>query len=98
MDGLRSLLHQRALRCRTCHVRFYGRPGQALAAKAASDAAKRARKFQGRGRRGARRRVVEAIIFALLLLLFWSFLKYLTREPAPSDTLRISPPNVAFPV
>jgi len=46
MDGVRSLLDQRALRCRKCHFRFYGRPGQAFASQAAaSDGTKRVKKI-----------------------------------------------------
>jgi len=47
MDGVRSLLDQRALRCRKCHFPVYGRPGQAFASQAAaSDGTKRVKKSQ----------------------------------------------------
>lgn len=37
-----------------------------------------------RGPNRLRRRIVEAIIFVVLLLLFWSFLKFLTGEHSAS--------------
>ena len=84
IDYLRLLLRQRALRCRTCSARFYARSGPAIAAVRISE---RSRKVDARrGRKHVRRWFVEAIIFAILLLLFWIFLNHLTREPAPSDS------------
>lgn len=90
MDSFRLPLGQRALRCRTCLARFYGRPGPEVTAAAVGDPIRRSRKT---GTKHRRRWIVEAIIFVVLLLLFGSFLKYLTREEASSDTtnLRRSP-------
>jgi hypothetical protein len=81
MDPIRLSFGQRALRCRTCLARFYARPEPALVA---ADHSTRSRKAGGRGGRNRRRWVVEAMIFVVLLLLFWSFLKFLTHEHSGS--------------
>jgi hypothetical protein len=94
MDRLRAPLGQRAFRCRKCRFRFYTSPGPAPAAEAAAAKhTKRSRQPEGkRGRKRLRRWIVEAIIFAVLLLLFWFFLRYLTREqPASSGASHRSP-------
>lgn len=94
-DRFRLLLGQHALRCRTCQARFYARPGPALAAEAAATKhTKRSHKPESkRGRKPLRRWVLETIIFAVLLLLFWFFLRYLTREQPASSGASHRPPG-----
>jgi hypothetical protein len=85
---LRWPLGQRAFRCRTCRVRFYASPDPSLTADtgAASHTRRPSRPKGKRGHKRRRRWIVEALIFAAMLLLFWLFLRYLTREqPAPTD-------------
>jgi hypothetical protein len=94
-DRFHAPLGQRALRCRTCGVRFYASPDPAHVIKtAAPKHIKRSHKSEGkRGRKRFRRWVVEAIIFVVLLLLFWLFLKYLTKEPPASSTVGSTTPR-----
>ena len=78
MDLFRLPLRQRALRCRTCSARFYARPGPAFAGHT-----RHSRKVESRrGPIRFRRWMVEATIFVVLLMLFWTLLKFLTREHA----------------
>ena len=80
-DRFYSPLHRQPLRCRKCRLRFYG-PEVSAAVDAAS---KRSHKRENkRGKRRLRHWMVEATIFTVLLLLFFMFLKYLTREPPAS--------------
>jgi ribosomal protein L37AE/L43A len=80
-DRFYSPLHRQPYRCRKCRHRFYG-AGSAAASDAVS---KRSHKRESkRGMRRLRHWMLEAAIFAVLLLLFFVFLKYLTREPPAS--------------
>jgi hypothetical protein len=68
----------RAFRCKTCAERFYACPESTLAA---ADHTKRPAGGRHRSNR-LRRRMVEAASFVMLLVLFWSFLIFLTCERA----------------
>ena len=77
---------QQAYRCKKCRIRFQG---------AAGAAGSRGGFFQWRRRhgssRGSRRRalrLVQAVIFLLMLFVFYLFLRYLTDEKSPSPDSR----------
>jgi len=96
MDMFHRPFGRRAFRCRTCHVRFYATPHPALAAaSAAASHAKRSGKPKANGRSKRRRRwMVQAIVFAVMLLLFAFFLRYLTREQPSSSGIGQTPASV----
>lgn len=79
-DLLESPFGRIAYRCRKCRNRFYadndGTPVQHRPRSRNSG--------PKRGTRRLRRWMVEAAIFAIMLLLFLVFLRYVTREPSPS--------------
>jgi len=91
-DILRFPLGRRAFRCRDCRFRFYAVPGDVSDA-ATDPATKRAKgvhkQHSKRGRFRIRAWMWEALIFGVMLLLFWAFLHYLTSERPASPEGRV---------
>jgi len=80
-----ALRGRRAFRCRSCRFRFH-RTEAARGTPAPGTKRKASRHhLVKRGRRRIRPWMVEIAIFALLLPIFFTFLRYLTREPAASQ-------------
>jgi hypothetical protein len=96
VDVFHSRLGQRAFRCRKCRHRFY-----ALETATAADATVHKHRKKSRDpdfKRGLRRIrpwMWEAAIFLLMLVIFFIFLRYLTREPAANPEGRRSGWTVA---
>lgn len=86
LDIFESKLGREAYRCRKCRHRFYANlePGAASGAKRTTSKSKHEVR---RGTRRVRPWMVETAIFVIMLLLFYVFLRYLTREPATSEGL-----------
>jgi len=78
IDALVSPLGRRALRCRKCRHRFYVTEGEGGLRNLKLPSRKHG---THRGRKRLRRWMIEAVIFAIMLLLFWIFLRYVTSEP-----------------
>jgi hypothetical protein len=90
-DMLYALRGRRAFRCRSCRCRFHLR----AAADGPAASGTKWKPFQQfrHFRRRLRPWMVEMAIFAVLLLIFFAFLRYLTREPAASpEGRRTAPP------
>ena len=87
-DALQSWFGRRAYRCRSCRWRFHavedGEPAPAKSHK----------RSKRRGMRSGRQRAVQILIFAVMLIMFLIFLRYLTREPSigGGDTGRLNFP------
>jgi hypothetical protein len=73
-----------AYRCRSCRARFYG--AGAAASRSRFREFWRRRHGAGRGSRRLRRRLLEAVVFFLMLVVFYVLLRFLilTIETAPS--------------
>ena len=75
-----------AYRCRSCRTRFHGKEGAAPAHRSRSGGFRRKLRHGGeRISKRLRRRLVEVAIFLLMLVVFYLFLRYLTRETTPSE-------------
>ena len=72
-DAFQAVCGRQAFRCRSCRFRFHRQ--EAAGGKTSKQDDSR------RGLRRIRPWMVELAIFALLLLIFLAFLRYLTREP-----------------
>jgi transcriptional regulator NrdR family protein len=83
LDMFHRAARHEPFRCRDCRHRFYAVESSELAQKSTKHSHGPKPLISKR----ARRRLVEAVIFAAMLLLFLVFLRYLTREKTPaSDT------------
>jgi len=80
-DWFHRARHESAWRCRKCHARFYARAEPGTEPPRHS----RKRRERKRGSKTLQRFIVQAIIGVILLLVFYVFLRYLTREPAASS-------------
>ncbi len=89
------LRRKRALRCRTCRARFYA-AGPQTEARAARHPGRSHEHGAKRGGKRRRRWIIEAVIFAVLLILFLLFLRYLTREAPPSSESGYALPSLAL--
>ena len=77
-----------AYRCRSCRALFYGREGAAPVHRR-SGGLRRKLRHKGEGiSKSLRRRLIEVSIFLLLLVVFYMFLRYLTRETMPAEQSR----------
>lgn len=76
-DSIYSVLGRQAFRCRSCHLRFY----RTQTDGGAKPASKRPRS-KHRSPKRVRPWMWETVIFAVMLVIFLIFLRYLTREPA----------------
>src|SRR5690348_8780233 len=96
-DVLHSPLGQHAFRCRKCRYRFYA-PEMAASPDSPVHKHKSRRKSRDRDFRRGMRRIRpwmwEVAIFALMLLIFFIFLRYLTREPAAGPEGRLTTWNL----
>ena len=85
-----------AYRCRRCRHRFYASPGSdneiSKGAHRVSRHSKRT--ISSRGRRRLVRKIILFSVFAIAFLIFWLFLRYLTKEPSPDG----SPSQIVIPV
>jgi hypothetical protein len=90
---LLPLLHGRhAYRCRACRRRFYGANGSAESSEQLARALKNGDSHAGvKKRRSKRVRpwILQAAVFAVMLLLFLVFLRYMVREQPASETGRV---------
>ena len=85
-DTLQSWFGRRAYRCRSCRLRFHAlQDGEPAPAKPHKHSSRR-------GKRSGRQRTVQILIFAVMLIMFLIFLRYLTREPSigGGDTGRLN--------
>jgi len=84
-DLFHSPFGKHAFRCRTCRLRFYAAENTAPAEGPARKLKPRKRPRTSGLKRGLTRMrpwMWEAAIFVFMLLIFFVFLRYLTREPA----------------
>jgi len=87
-DWLHRLRSQRAWRCRECRLRFYA------TGDGDNHSEGRKRRAGKRGSKRLKRMLVQTIIGVILLLLFYVFLRYLTREPSVnSDSGQLATPH-----
>ena len=77
-DLFRATTGREAFRCRRCHERFY-----ATGSESATVILQR--RFRKRGSKRVQRLLLQAVIGVVLLLIFYVFLHYLTREPSPAN-------------
>ncbi len=93
VDRYHSALGEEPWRCRTCRHRFYGKIG---ASGTAATGKKRKRKREEK-RPGARlstrsrKRLIHAALFVTIVVIFYVFLRFITREPLSrtSEALRV---------
>jgi len=80
---------RRAFRCRDCQLRFFAvDPG-------GHSSSSNAHPHDGiRMRKRLRRRILEVTIFAIMLVIFFVFLHYLTREQAPGGDSSTNVPSL----
>jgi len=93
-DWFHRAKHETAWRCRKCRRRFYAytEPGAGQPRPA------RKRRERTRGSKAVQRLIIQAVIGVILLLVFYVFLRYLTREPsANSDSGRLLPSHFMNP-
>jgi hypothetical protein len=79
---------RKRFRCRDCRRGFYWREKSVPVADASKTppVSKRTQKHRHKPlSKPNRRRLVEMLVFATMLLLFFVFLRYLTREPVPDS-------------
>jgi hypothetical protein len=89
-DIFHTPLGQQAHRCRSCHARFYApKPPQSTAAapsSASADETSRKRHHKSRGgSRRRRRHLIEAGVFALMMIIFIFCLLFITRQRGPGQ-------------
>ena len=84
---------RQAFRCRSCRARFHGAAEAAPAASRSRSGGlfRGHRHGPGRGSKRLRRRVLEIAIFLLMLVVFYLFLRYLTRETIPAGESGLAP-------
>lgn len=91
-------LGRRAYRCRACRFRFQVRGGGVLDALKVAlrwRPVRSAKRGAKRGQKRLRRWMWEAGVFALMLLLFLAFLRYLVQErTGGSESGRVSVPQL----
>jgi len=82
-DVFHSPLGQQAYRCRSCHARFYApkpaEPPAAASASTSDTSQKRHHKSKSRSK-SRRRHLVEAGVFALMMIIFIFCLLFITRQ------------------
>jgi hypothetical protein len=88
-DIFHSLLGQQAQRCRSCHARFYApEQPQSTATPAPASASENSRKRRNKkrgGSRSRRRHLIEAGIFAVMMIIFIVCLLFITRQRDPGQ-------------
>jgi len=97
-DAIPALLGRRAYRCRSCRTRFHAAapPEDAAPPGSAESPLPSRRRRRWRIPRRLRRRLLEVAVFALLLVIFLMFLRYLTRERTPASESGSG--SVSFPL
>jgi len=90
-DIFHKVLGQQAQRCRSCHTRFYAPPPPPEPAPASTNGSrKRHHKSRGNFKR-LRRHIIEAAVFAAMLVIFLLCLLFITSEhKAPPDASFLS--------
>ncbi len=89
VDALYAFSKRKPFRCRDCRSRFYA-PESNAASDVTPPARKKHRSSDHHGpkplfSKRARRRLIEVVIFGVMLILFLIFLRFLTREQAPAS-------------
>jgi len=85
-DVFHRVLGREAFRCRKCRHRFFAsdspesNPERAVQSKQTHGPTKL---MSTRAKNRLVRRVIVILIFAVAFVIFWYFLRYLTREPSP---------------
>jgi hypothetical protein len=91
IDVFHRVFGREAYRCRECRCRFYGLKSAApeMAASHRGSDSRRWSLWPGSSyqRKRLRRGLELLVIFAVAFIIFWFFLRYLTREPdTPAET------------
>ncbi len=90
-DSFSWMRGRHAYRCRNCQTRFYGREGASPARRKSGSFRRKLWRKGGGIPKTLRRRLIEVGIFLLLLVVFYLFLRYLTRETIPAEDSRSVP-------
>lgn len=91
-DRLLAFGRQR-FRCRACRRKFYSREKIVSTADDSGKPAvsKAARRHRHKAlSKSNKRRLLDALTFAVMLALFFVFLRYLTREPIPENPVSVT--------
>jgi len=81
-DVFQRVWGREALRCRSCHARFYASPSSASGGIqiVRSTRGSRSRlRINSRTRKRIIRRTIMVVVFGLAFALFWAFLSYMTN-------------------
>ena len=90
-DIFQRVRGREALRCRDCRLRFFASESSVSAPKQAVESSRTRRLtplLSPRARKRLARRLIVLAIFAVALLIFLFFLRYLTTERSPSEDSR----------